>query len=72
MSIRELQQDFENEKKLLYKQFVKTQNNWNDPVQRRFYGEYIREFDKIIPSFISSISELDKIISKAKSAIENL
>jgi hypothetical protein len=72
MDLQNLNEMLQNESKTLNIQIEKTRESWNDPVQRRFYNDFMSEYQRGAPHLWNQISELDNVISKAKSVIDNL
>lgn len=72
MDLQHLNETLQNESKILNTQIKNTRESWNDPVQKRYYNDFMSEYQKGRPLLWNQISKLDNVISKAKSAIDNL
>ncbi|HMP22464.1 MAG TPA: hypothetical protein PKC39_16020 [Ferruginibacter sp.] len=53
-------------------QSASTFENWDDPVQRRFYEQFINSLPKEFYAYITELSKLDKSFEKAEQSINNL
>lgn len=72
MDLQHLNDTLQNESKILNTQINNTRDSWNDPVQKRYYNDFMSEYKKGTPRLWNQISELDNVISKAKTVIDNL
>jgi len=72
MDLQHLNEMLQSESKTLNIHIEKTRESWNDPVQKRYYSDFMSEYQKGTPSLWNQISKLDNVISKAKSLIDNL
>lgn len=72
MDLQHLNEMLQNEWKILNTRIEKTRESWNDPVQKRFYHEFMSEYQKGTPHLWNQISELDNVISKARYMIDNI
>jgi flagellar biosynthesis chaperone FliJ len=57
---------------VLKQQWASTFENWDDPVQRRFYEQFINSLPKEFYDYITALSKLDKSFEKAEQTINNL
>lgn len=57
---------------VLKQQSASTLENWDDPVQRRFYEQFINSLPKEFYAYISELSKLDKSFEKAEQTINGL
>ena len=72
MDLQHLNETLQNESKILNTKIKNTMESWNDPVQKRYYNDFMSEFQKGTPNLWNQISKLDNVISKAKTVIDNL
>lgn len=72
MDLQHLNEMLQNENKSLNIQIEKTRESWNDPVQKRYYNDFMSEYQKGTANLWKQISKLNNVISKAKSVIDNL
>lgn len=57
---------------VLKQQSASTFENWDDPVQRRFYEQFINSLPKEFQAYITELSKLDKSFEKAEQTIKGL
>lgn len=57
---------------VLKQQSASTFENWDDPVQRRFYEQFINSLPKEFHAYTSELSKLDKSFEKAELTINGL
>ena len=57
---------------VLKQQVASTFENWDDPVQRKFYEQFINILPKEFYAYITELSKLDKSFEKAEQTINNL
>ena len=57
---------------VLKQQSASTFENWEDPVQRRFYEQFINTLPKEFKTYIDELSKLDKTFERAENIIDNL
>ncbi len=62
----------ENELDVLKQQVSLTSENWADPVQRRFYGQFIDTLPEEVNAFINSLEELNLQFENAERNIMEL
>lgn len=57
---------------VLKQQSASTFENWDDPIQRRFYEQFINSLPKEFHAYLTELSKLDKSFEKAEQAINGL
>jgi len=57
---------------VLKQQASSTFEDWDDPVQRRFYEQFINSLPRDFFSFINELNKLDKSFESAEQQINNL
>ena len=57
---------------VLKQQTSSTSEEWNDPVQRRFYEQFINTLPKEFNAYINELHKLDKSFVTAEQRISNL
>ena len=62
----------ENAFDVLKQQAASTFDNWDDPVQRRFYEQFINALPKEFFAFINELNNLDRSFELAEERINNL
>lgn len=72
MSFQSNKANLESEFDVLKQQSASTFENWDDPVQRRFYEQFINSLPKEFYSFITELLKLDKSFEKAEQTINGL
>ena len=72
MSFHSYRTYLENAFDVLQQQSASTIENWEDPVQRRFYEQFINSLPKEIHAYLTELTKLDKSFEKAEQAINNL
>ena len=72
MSFQSNKLDLENSFDVLKQQSSSTSENWDDPVQRRFYEQFINSLPKEFNAYITELSKLDKSFHNAEQSINNL
>ena len=66
--ISEIKSDFS----VLKHQISLTSENWNDPVQKKYYKQFLDSLPKEFNNYIKSLEELDITFELAEKIIENL
>jgi hypothetical protein len=56
----------------LTQQASSTTESWGDPVQRRFYGQFIDSLPREFMAFINAVDKLDKSFERAEQNISGL
>lgn len=56
----------------LRRQSRATLENWNDPVQKRFYDVFINKLPEEVDLYLTELSKMDKLFEKAEEKISNL
>lgn len=72
MSFQSNKSDLENSFDVLKQQSSSTSENWDDPVQRRFYEQFINSLPKEFHAYITELSKLDKSFENAEQSINSL
>lgn len=72
MSFKSNRTYLENAFDILKQQSASTLENWNDPVQRRFYEQFINSLPKEVNIFLTELSKIDNSFEKAEQTINNL
>jgi hypothetical protein len=72
MSLQVEKQQLENEFSILSQQASQTSEAWNDPVQRRFYDQFINNMPKEFAHFINELHKLDTSFENAERVIASL
>lgn len=57
---------------ILNQQAAATKENWNDPVQRRFYNEFIDTLPAELMNYLNALNRLDSGFENAERLIEGL
>lgn len=57
---------------VLKQQSASTFESWDDPVQRRFYEQFINSLPKEVHAYLIELSKIDKSFEKAEQTINNL
>lgn len=57
---------------VLKQQSASTFENWDDPIQRRFYEQFINSLPKEVHAYLIELSKIDKSFEKAEQTINNL
>jgi len=57
---------------VLKQQSVSTSENWDDPVQRRYYEQFINFLPKEVHTYLTELSKIDKSFEKVEQTINNL
>ena len=57
---------------VLKQQASSTFENWDDPIQRRFYEQFINSLPKEVLAYINELNKLDKSFETAEQHINNL
>ncbi len=57
---------------VLKQQAVSTSENWDDPVQRRYYEQYINSLPNEVHTYLTELSKIDKSFERAEQTINNL
>lgn len=63
---------YEKEFEILKQQASLTMENWDDPVQRRFYEQFVSFLPKEFLNYINSLTRLDKSFKIAEQNIKSL
>lgn len=71
MSFQADKSQLENEFAVLKQQTIQTNEGWDDPVQRRFYDQFIKTLPKEFYAYINELNKLDKSFEKAEQTISN-
>jgi hypothetical protein len=72
MSFQSNKSELENSFDVLKQKSSSTSENWDDPVQRRFYEQFINSLPKEFHAYITALSKLDKSFENAEQSINNL
>lgn len=72
MSFQSNKTNLESAFDVLKQQSSSTSENWDDPIQRRFYEQFINSLPKEFHAYISELSKLDKSFENAEQSINNL
>jgi|GEM_PF-3081684 len=72
MSFQSDKSKLENEFDVLKQQASSTVESWDDPVQRRFYEQFVNSLPKEFHTYINELVKLDKSFEKAEQTINNL
>lgn len=72
MSFQSNKFELENSFDVLKQQSTSTSANWDDPVQRRFYEQFIDSLPKEFYAYITELYKLDKSFENAEQSIKNL
>ncbi len=59
----------ENEFAVLKQQIIQTNEAWDDPVQQRFYCQFVDILIEEFHAYVNELSKLDKAFEKAEQAI---
>jgi hypothetical protein len=49
---------------------IRSQDEWNDNVRKKFEHDYWRTIDDEMPNFFQSLEELDMVIKKARQNVK--
>lgn len=66
MSFQSDKSQLESSFNALQQQSALTFEKWNDPVQRRFYEQFLNSFPKDFYTYINELNKLDKSFEKAE------
>ena len=72
MNFQSEKTQLETEFDVLNQQISETSENWDDPVQRRFYEQFINSLPKQFHAYIEELNKMDKTFEKAEENIQNL
>jgi len=72
MNFQSEQLRLENEFDVLKQMASQTNEAWNDPVQLRFYDQFLDNFPKEFRAYITELSKLDKSFEIAERTINEL
>jgi hypothetical protein len=72
MSFQPDKSKLENEFDVLKQQASSTCESWDDPVQRRFYEQFVNSLPKEFVVYTNAINKLDKLFETAEQHINNL
>ncbi len=72
MSFQLQKTHLENIFKILQQQSESTAESWNDPVQRRFYEEFINSLPKEFIAYINELTRIGKSFEQAEQHISRL
>ena len=72
MSFQSDKSKLESEFDVLKQQASSTVESWDDPVQRRFYEQFVNSLPKDFFAFINELNKLDKSFESAEQQINNL
>jgi hypothetical protein len=72
MSFQPNKSQLESSFDVLKQQASSTFENWDDPVQRRFYEQFINSLPRDFFAFIAELNKLDKSFESAEQQISNL
>jgi len=72
MSFQQEKSELESQYDVLKQQASTTMESWDDPVQRRFYEQFVNSLPKEFFAYTSSLNKLDKSFETAEQHIYNL
>lgn len=72
MSIQSTQLSMENEFKVLKDRISQTSEAWDDPVQKKFYGQFLDNIPKEFQHYMAVLTKLDEIFDRAERRIQKL
>jgi len=72
MSFQSDKSKLKSEFDVLKQQASSTFESWDDPVQRRFYEQFVNSLPKEFYAYINELAKLDKSFEKAEQTINNL
>ncbi len=64
--------NLKNQYDVLRQQSSSTMENWNDPVQRRFYDQFISTLPSEVMAFLNALNKLDSSFENAEQKINEL
>lgn len=72
MSFQSDKSKLESEFDVLKKQASSTVESWDDPVQRRFYEQFVNSLPKDFYAYTNELIKLDKAFERGEQEISNL
>lgn len=72
MSLQQNLAEIENILAVLKQQSISTSNNWNDPVQVKFYEQFIDSLPNEVINYIKSLDNLNKEFESTERIINDL
>lgn len=64
--------NLKNQYDVLKQQSYSTMENWNDPVQRKFYDQFINTLPNEVMAFLNALNKLDSLFENAEQKINEL
>jgi len=72
MSFQPNKSQLESSYDVLKQQASSTLENWDDPIQRRFYEQFVNSLPRDLLAFVAELNKLDKSFESAEQQINNL
>ncbi len=72
MSFQHDKSQLESSFDVLKQQASSSSEDWSDPVQKRFYEQFINPLPKLFLEYINELNKLDKSFEKAEQNISSL
>lgn len=72
MSIQAAQMSMGNEFEILKHKIAQTSEAWNDPVQRKFYAQFLDNLPKEFQHYMAALTELNEAFEDAERVIYEL